>query len=530
MRRKGGSVNQHTKLDEAATIPAAMARAAEYVRMSTDHQRYSTENQADAIREYAARRGLTIVKTYADHGKSGLSIAGRDALQTLLDDVRAGRADFQTILVYDVSRWGRFQDADESAYYEYVCKRAGIQVQYCAEQFDNDGSPISTIVKGVKRAMASEYSRELSTKVFAGQCRLIELGYRQGGQAGYGLRRQLIDGAGTRKGELSRGEQKSIQTDRVVLMPGPPNEVETVRWIYRTFVESRRSEREIAEALNARGIQTDMGRPWTRGTVHQVLINDKYVGDNVWNRVSMKLHGKRVQNASDMWVRRDGAFEGLVDRMLFSTAQAIIRHRSQRLADEEMLDALRRVLAKHGCLSGLIIDETEDVPSSSAFRSRFDGLLRAYQLVGYTPDRDYRFLVINRYLRTLHPDIVAKTIEGIRSAGGEVVQAPETELLTVNSEFTAAIVLARCQETPAGGLRWNIRLDTGLAPDISVAVRLAQGNRDILDYYLLPRIDPSCARLRLSTDNGFSLDAFRFETLDALFDLSARCSILDAAA
>mgnify|MGYP006201013309 CR=1 FL=1 len=39
-----------------------------------------------------------------------------------------------------------------------------------------------------KRAMAGEYSRELSAKVFAGQCRLIELGFRQGGPAGYGLR------------------------------------------------------------------------------------------------------------------------------------------------------------------------------------------------------------------------------------------------------------------------------------------------------------------------------------------------------
>ena len=498
--------------------------------MSTDHQRYSTENQADAIREYAERRGLTIVKTYADHGKSGLSVAGRDALQTMLDDVRSGRAEFQTILVYDVSRWGRFQDADESAYYEYVCKRAGIHVHYCAEQFDNDGSPISTIVKGVKRAMAGEYSRELSTKVFAGQCRLIELGYRQGGPAGYGLRRQLIDGSGLRKGELSRGEQKSIQTDRVVLMPGPPEEVETVRWVYRTFVESRQSERQIADTLNARGIQTDLGRPWSRGTVHQVLINEKYVGDNVWNRVSTKLHGKRVQNGTDMWIRRDDAFDGLVDRMLFSTAQAIIRQRSQRLDDEQMLDALKRVLARHGVLSGLIIDEAEGTPSSSAFRSRFGGLLRAYELVGYTPDRDYRFLEINRYLRSLHPDLVAKTVEGIRIAGGEVVQAPETDLLTVNREFTAAIVLARCQETTAGGLRWNIRLDTGLAPDISVAVRLAPGNSEILDYYLLPRIDPTWARLRLSSDNGFSLDAFRFESLDALFDLSARCSIMDLAA
>lgn len=523
-------MTQRTKANEEMSTAETMIRAAEYVRMSTDHQRYSTENQADAIRAYAARRGFSIIKRYADHGRSGLSVAGRDSLQAMLDDVRSGRAEFQAILVYDVSRWGRFQDADESAYYEYVCKRAGIQVHYCAEQFDNDGSPISTIVKGVKRAMAGEYSRELSTKVFAGQCRLIELGFRQGGPAGFGLRRQLVDGTGAHKGELTRGEHKSIQTDRVVLAPGPSEEVDIVRWIYRVFVEQRLPEGQIAIDLNSRGIPTDLGRPWSRGTVHQVLINEKYVGDNVWNRSSCKLHGARVRNDPSMWVRREGAFEGVVDRMLFSTAQAIIRQRSQRLSDDEILEALRRLLATHRALSGLIIDEAEGTPSSSAFRSRFGGLLRAYQLVGYTPDRDYYFLEINKFLRSLHPEIVAKVIEGIRQAGGEVAQSTATDLLTINREFTAAVVLARCLETPAGGLRWNIRLDTGLRPDISVAVRLAPGNRDILDYYLLPRIDPTWSRLRLSSDNGFSLDAFRFESLDTLFELSARRSILELAA
>ncbi len=154
--------------------------------MSTEHQQYSTNNQADKILEYAQRRNIEIVRTYADEGKSGLLLGGRASLQKLIADVETGVADFTLVLVYDVSRWGRFQDADESAYYEYICKRKGIAVAYVAEQFENDGSPVSTIVKGVKRAMAGEYSRELSAKVFAGQCRLIELGFRQGGPAGFG--------------------------------------------------------------------------------------------------------------------------------------------------------------------------------------------------------------------------------------------------------------------------------------------------------------------------------------------------------
>ncbi len=81
---------------------------------------------------------------------------GRDSLKRLIEDVQNAVADYEAILVYDVSRWGRFQDADESAYYEYLCKRAGIEVHYCAEQFENDGRPTSTIIKSVKRAMAGE--------------------------------------------------------------------------------------------------------------------------------------------------------------------------------------------------------------------------------------------------------------------------------------------------------------------------------------------------------------------------------------
>ncbi len=356
--------------DIARIAETKKIRAAQYVRMSTEHQQYSTENQADAIRQYAERRGIVIVRTYADEGRSGLRLDGRNALKQLIEDVQSGAADFTTILVYDVSRWGRFQDADESAYYEYICKRAGIVVQYCAEQFENDGSPVSTIVKGVKRAMAGEYSRELSAKVFAGQCRLIEHGYRQGGAAGYGLRRRLIDQSGAPKGELARGEHKSIQTDRVVLVPGPSKEVETVRWMYRAFVEEGKAEREIAEIVNGRGLATDLGRPWTRGTVHQVLINEKYVGDNVWNRVSFKLKKKRVRNSPDHWIRADGVFPAIVDRALFEAAQAIIAERSRRLSDDELLDGLRHLLEAQGHLSGLIIDETDHLPSSSAYRYR----------------------------------------------------------------------------------------------------------------------------------------------------------------
>nr|WP_269450355.1 MULTISPECIES: recombinase family protein [unclassified Sphingomonas] len=514
--------------DERSEGPSAI-RAAEYVRMSTDHQRYSTENQADAIRHYATARGFEIVRTYADEGKSGLRIDGRDALKRLIEDVGAGATDFKAILVYDVSRWGRFQDADESAYYEYICRRAGIAVHYCAEQFENDGSPISTIVKGVKRAMAGEYSRELSAKVFAGQCRLIELGFRQGGPAGFGLRRVLVDQSGSIKGGLERGEQKSIQTDRVVLAPGPDNETAIVREIYRAFVHDRRCERDIADALNGRGLVTDLGRPWTRGAVHQVLINEKYIGNNVWNRVSFKLKKKRVRNDPGMWIRAEDAFPAIIDKGLFEAAQTIIRERAFRLSDDEMLDALRNLFHAQGLLSGLIIDETEGLPSSSSYRARFGSLLRAYSLVGYRPRRDYRYIAINRALRCMHPNVIDEVSEGFAAVGAHVARDADDDLLTINGELSISVVIARCRQTQAGSLRWNLRFDTGVTPDITIAIRMDRANERPLDFYLFPRIDRASADVRLAEENGLSLDAYRFDTLDPLYNLAERIRIPEAA-
>ncbi|MFO1387073.1 MAG: recombinase family protein [Chitinivorax sp.] len=503
--------------------------AAEYVRMSTEHQQYSTENQADAIREYARRRGIQIVRTYADEGKSGLRIDGRQALQQLIRDVESGMADFQVILVYDVSRWGRFQDADESAYYEYICRRAGIQVAYCAEQFENDGSPVSTIVKGVKRAMAGEYSRELSAKVFAGQCRLIELGYRQGGPAGYGLRRVLIDQAGTLKGELARGEHKSLQTDRVILQPGPDGEVAVVNQIYHWFVADNLTELDIAERLNIQGTRTDLGRGWTRATVREVLSNEKYIGNNVYNRRSFKLKKHRVVNSPDMWIKKEGAFEGIVPPDLFYTAQGILRARSHRYSDEELIDKLRNLFQRHGYLSGLIIDEAEGMPSAAAYAHRFGSLIRAYQTVGFTPDRDYQYIEVNQFLRRLHPEIVGQTERMIADVGGMVERDPATDLLTVNQEFTVSLVLARCLSLDNGRRRWKVRFDTSLAPDITVAVRLDGSNQAALDYYLLPRLDFGQPRIHLADHNSIEFECYRFDSLDYLYGMARRIRIRRAA-
>lgn len=524
-----GMVIRWDKDDVRSAQDGSRQPAAQYVRMSTEHQKYSTDNQTAAIAAYAERRSFEIVKTYADEGKSGLRLDGRDALKTLLADVASGAPGYSAILVYDVSRWGRFQDPDEAAAIELACKKAGVRVHYCAEQFENDGSVGSAIIKTVKRAMAGEYSRELSVKVYAGQAHLIRLGYRQGGAAGFGLRRLLVDEAGNSKCELARGEHKSIATDRVILVPGPTDEVAIVQEIYHLFADEGWSETRIAVELNRRGIPTDRGRLWTRGTVHQILINEKYAGNNVWGRTSFKLKQERLVNEPDQWVRADGAFQPLVEPELFQRAQLIIAHRSQRLSDDEMLASLRRILDRNGQLSGLIIDEAEGCPSSSCFRTRFGSLLRAYALVGFTPDHDYSFIEINRRLRRMHPEVIAEVMRGIENVGGRAIADPASDLLSVNEELTVDVVIARCRPTAAGSSRWTIRLDSALRWDLTIAVRMAPGNEVPQDYYILPRLDIREAVLRLCHYNGLSLDAFRFDDLAPFYQLTARAPLRRAA-
>ena len=500
-------------------------RAAQYVRMSTEHQQYSTENQADVIRDYAAARGYDIVKTYADDGKSGLRLDGREGLKRLFADVEAGNTDFEAILVYDVSRWGRFQDTDESAYYEYRLKRAGIKLVYCAEQFENDGSPVSTIIKGVKRAMAGEYSRELSAKVFKGQCRLIEMGYRQGGPAGFGLRRQLVDQSGESKGILKRGEHKSLQTDRVVLTAGPDEEIEVVRSIYQMFLDENRSEREIAQILNDRGIATDLGRAWTRGSVHQILTNEKYIGNNVWNRVSFKLKKNRIVNPPDELVRADSVFDSIVEPELFFTARGIIQERNRRFTDEEMLERLRAVLGTHGYLSGALIDDAEGVPSSASYRYRFSSLVNAYRLVGYTPNRDFEYIEINKRLRELHPNLLGDVVQDLETVGAIVDHDPESRLLTINETYTAAMCLSRCRQAAEQSPKWLVRFDREAAADITIVVRMDPANDMPSDYYLIPRLDIEWAKLSLSEHNGALIDTYRFDSLGFFRDMASCVSV-----
>jgi DNA invertase Pin-like site-specific DNA recombinase len=503
-------------------------RAAQYVRMSTEHQKYSIQNQADAIARYAEHRGFEIVRTYEDAGKSGLRFEGRKSLQRLIADVRDGAADFTDILVYDVSRWGRFQDADESAFYEFTCREAGVRVHYCAEQFENDGSVSATLIKSIKRIMAGEYSRELSVKVFGGQARQVRRGFRAGAPAGYGMRRLMVDQHGQPKALLGPGEQKSLQTDGVVLVPGPPDEVAMVRRIYDMFVSQGLSEIGIVEVLNNEGLRTDRGGPWTQAVVRQILRGEKYIGNNVYNRQSFKLKAKRTKNPPDSWVRCDGAFEAIIEPETFHAAQRIIALRRHCYSDQEMLDRLSACLVAKGRLTALIVDNDEELPHSSVYRNRFGNLLNAYELIGYGPSRDYSYVDRKRLVRRLRSDVIDHLIGDVEATGG-FVRRDSVCRLAINGEFSASVMVVQCGSVKTGKPCWRIRFEHRHLADVTIVARLAPENTAILDYHLLPlAVLVSRPSLCLGPINAPLFAAYRFDTLEGFCARTSRSSAAPA--
>ncbi len=493
--------------------------------MSTDFQTYSIDNQKDAILAYADIMGYDIVATYQDAGKSGLKIRNRPGLQRLLADVEARRVDFETVIVYDVSRWGRFQNIDESASYEYRCQIAGVRIEYCAEQFVNDGSIGSDVLKAIKRSMAAEHSRMLSQKVFIGQCRLIRMGFWQGGIPGLGLRRLLLDQAGQPKGILARYEYKNLQTDRIILVPGPPEEIAVVRLIFNQFVKARKTQLEIARLLNRRGIVTDLNRAWKRESVHHIITCEKYIGHNVWNRGSSKLRRKWIRNPPDQWARKDDAFEAIVDKKLFSRAQAMVKASTALMSKDQMLAVLSKLLDRRGKLTRAIIDAAPECPPAARYTARFGDLLRAYAMIGHTPRRDFTWLEANKRLRAIRAGIIKDLVIAIENAGGQAMHDTENDLVHLNGGVTVAIAIARCQATFHGYPRWVTGTKPKPVADVSVLIRMNPLNETIRDYLIAPTNEIKYREVGMAANNGARLDSFLFASLGPLVALAEHTSI-----
>lgn len=479
---------------ETPTVPAA-----QYFRMSTEHQQYSQDNQADAIARYAAEHGFQIVKTYSDPAKSGLRLKNRNGLKQLLQDVVLGQSEFCAILVYDVSRWGRFQDNDEAAHYEYLSKSAGVPVHHCAETFNGHEDAMAWILKSLKRTMAAEYSRELSVKVKTALVRLARLGFKLGGSAPYGLRRQLLDTAGKPKQVLAYGERKSLADERVKLIPGPAEEIAIVNRIFCEFADEHRNPNSIAARLNQDGIPFLRGANWKGNTVRILLQDPHYIGMQVWGRTTAPLSTRVKRLPLEQWQVHPTAFEGIVSHELFVRAQEAFANLTIRLTDEQLLQRLRKTLAGHGRLTARVIDESRLCPGATAYHKRFGGLLAAYARLGYyTPERLGQSTSRLRAL-VLRDSIINNVLEAFPGHIEQVKRSRRFKPLLRyrRTGLLISVVIARCYRTKMG-LSWQIQAPKSERNRTTVVALLDEKNSEIESL----RVFPNAHRMRVRMDKG----------------------------
>jgi DNA invertase Pin-like site-specific DNA recombinase len=457
-----------------------------------------------------------VCQSYRDEAKSGLEIRRRTGLSQLLRDVVEGGQPYKAVLVYDVSRWGRFQDPDEAAHYEFLCKAAGVQVHYCAEQFSNNGHPASLILKTLKRVMAAEYSRELSDKVFAGMTQGIRKGFRSGGHPGYGFRRMLLAADGNPRQLLLTGERKSIATDRVVLVPGPADEVFCVREIYRLFIAENKTFAGIAAALNRKGIPFLNDTQWTDHAVKKILTHPKYKGTAIYNRTTERLCSKSRKVPESEWVVVPNAFKPLVEAQIFEAAQDALRRRFCHRSNEQILEQLKSILKAHGRLSTAILGIYGFSPGG--LHHRFGSMMKAYDLIGYQTaykkPAEHRMHVrkirseVMQQLVALFPDHVS-----VFSS----VFWRRKNCLRLKNGLNVAVRVCRSIKLVTKGRMWVLQAARKESCQVTLVAAMNPENTGVEIFYLTTRLKNRC-KIHIAENSEWLTSGVRIENLHTFYD------------
>lgn len=495
------------KQDEAPAPPRFKA-VAYYRHSARDRQENSVAIQQDLVRKWAADNGVQIIHEFADRGKSGLTAAGRDGFNEMMDHWVKQRDDFKFVLCLDVSRWGRFQDIDLSATYSAACKRHGKEVIYTTLGMPRPDDPLYPVYLQFERFRAAQYSKELSVKVFHGCVTIARQGYWAGGEPPYAFDRLLLDEARRPLHVLGRHQKKSIQNQRVTLTPGDEEQVATVRRIFRDFtrggacIDLRARLERVSDGLNRDGRRAPRGGGWDAAKVRRILTNPVYAGTLVYNKTTQKLMTPTRRNPQDQWIRTSGAFEAVVAPEVFEQAQFIFAQAALRYTPEVMLGHLERLHQEFGFLRPALLRADEAAPSAATYAKRFTSLDAAYQRV--------------------FQDTISEVSHQVESALRGQVDRIERyqDFLVINRRFT---VLVQPSVPVPHGYRqyWYFRPDLRHMIDITLGVPVSgPEGPQILGYLALPRLLVRSRGIRLFGSSENRLDLYGHAGLEIILQLA----------
>ena len=303
-------------------------RVAAYCRVSTDSEEQETsyEAQVSHYTEYIQRKPeWQMVEVYADDGISGTNTAKREEFNRMIADCEAGKIDL--ILTKSISRFSR--NTLDCLKYTRKLKALNIAVFFEKENIntlDSKGEVLLTIMA----SLAQQESESLSANVRMG----IQYRNQQG------------------KVQINHnwflGYTKDAEGNLVI----DPDQAEIVRRIYREYLEGA-SFLQIKRSLEADGIPNGAGHlKWHESNIHQILTNEKYIGDALLQKTSTVsiLDKKRAANNGEMpkyYV--EGSHEAIIDRDVFMKVKAEIARRANLNPDGK-----RRVYSSKYALSGMV--------------------------------------------------------------------------------------------------------------------------------------------------------------------------------
>lgn len=477
--------------------PNPERRAVAYYRHSAqDRQENSIPLQQDQVRAWARSRGLEIIREFADHGKSGLSVEDRDAFTDMLENWVKKRDDFRYVLVLDVSRWGRFQDIDLSATYSAFCTQSGKKVVYTTLGLPEKDDPLHAILVGFERFRAAQYSRELSDKVARGREKIAEQGFWSGGYAPYGFTRLLLDEARSPVQTLRPAQRKAVANQRVTLAPGDPREIAVVRRIFDECATREHQPLEIARGLNGDGIPAPGGGEWTYFKVRRVLTNELYIGTIVYNKTTKRLRSPARNVPRKDWIRTPAAFPPLISRPVFDRAQALVAQWRRQRLPETKLENVGIAYREVGTLSKGILESRHVRIESRAWPETFRSIGSAFQ--GLFPE--LRSLAI----RSVHAEL--------RGLVGRVEEHEDFLVL----DRRLSVVIQPSVPIPSGiGPAWPFSRDPRPVIDLTLGVILSGAPEGrILGYLALPRLLVSPRAFRLHGSWDWRIQIFGHKTLD----------------
>ena len=479
-------------------------RAVAYYRHSAqDRQENSVEIQQDQVRQFAREHDIEIIREFSDRGKSGLSTDGRDGFNEMISEyVQGAKEDFEYVLVLDVSRWGRYQDTDLSAYFSGLCAKHGKQVVFTTIGFGEKNDLLHGLHLSIERYRAASYSRELSTKVFKGCAKIASQGFRAGGTPPYGFHRLLLDEQRNPVQILERGQRKSIQNQRVTLTLGAEEEVAVVRRVFRSFVQRKRSPHQIADTLNAKSIPSPGQRRWTANAVRSVLTNELYAGTMIYNRTTQRLKSPSRHNPKEEWIRAEDAFPAIVERKIFDAAQDMVaaaeETRRIRYSSEDMIDRLRALYDQYGTVRSSLIKGTPEMVSATTYAHRFTTLFGAYQGLFTSIIADRR----------------AQVIADIKQHAGGATDYGDFIVLQdyVSIQIQPVVPFPHGYEAS-----WQFTPDSRPEIDLTIGVPLTNGGEfDVLGYLFFPRLMLGGRDVSIASTTADRLDLHAYSISQAL--------------